>query len=122
MGENKDEKKTSIWKKIGIAIASFFAGAIALLIGGLLHKRGGADEVRDDLAEAGAANRDARESVESIKHSVAGLEESNRKTEESVERIEHTAESIGQSADDIKQSNRECSDIIADIRKRGKKK
>ena len=120
MGESKDEK-TSIWKKIGIAIAGFFAGIVALLLGGLLHKRGGADEVRDDITNADAANRDAKESVESAKQSVDRLEKSNRESEESIKRAEDSAESIGQSIDDIEQCNKECTGIIDDIRKRGKK-
>lgn len=123
MGESKDEKKTSFWKKIGIAIGGFFAGIIALFIGGhVRNKRRGADDVRDDIGQAEAANRDAGKTIESAKQSAAELEESNRKSEEAVRGAEHTAESIGQSIDDIKQCNKECSDIIADIRKRGKKK
>ena len=96
-----DVKK--FFKKVGVIILAAVSGFLACLFGRkcLRSNRDGANDVRNNLGTAEASNRDARKTVININD---------------------TTESIRQSTNNIKQSNRECSEIISNIRSRGPKK
>ena len=96
-----NEKVKSFFKKFGGIIAGFFGALLAIICGAKIRThRGRADDIRDELGDASSANRDAKDTTEDIKREA--------------ESIEHTT-------NNIEQCNRECSEVIANIRRRGKK-
>lgn len=99
-------EKTPWYKKVFIAIGSFLAAMLTFILCGTINrnaddKRSRADSVRDDIDTANAANRDAAARVDDIEHTVEHVEKLN-----------------GNIAD----SNRECQDIIRNVRERNKKR
>ena len=143
MGEEKDEKK-SFWKKIGIAIGTFFAGLLAILLGTSIRsnrKRDGS--VGDKLKEAERNCKDLRDTVGRAEESISRAEEAVNNAEESVRRAEDRTGECIESAESIEETARrieetlersqsavgdtgdtieQCEDILADIRKRGPKR
>lgn len=102
----ENEKKTSIWKKIGIGLAAFFTGIIACLLGG--HSR--------------RKHRDQTERAEQVRGDTESAKQLNQSARDEVESARQTVDELRDDSGSLRQNVEECQSIIQHVRERNKKK
>ncbi len=104
------EAKTNWWRYVAIAFGLFVL--LYLFCGANVPDKGnGADKVRTEIKAAGQANKELQDRLESATVTVEQLQGSISKAETASERI---AENL----DRAEQLNRECQQILREVRSR----